>query len=80
MALLEFARIVWPKLQASLPNGSIGDRDPPFAQHLFDLTEAETESMVEPTRVTDNVGGKALRLVPEYLLFHTGQPAKPEFH
>jgi hypothetical protein len=63
LALFELACIVWPKLLTPLANGFIGDGDASFGEEFFDFTEAQTESMVQPHGVANNVRGKAMPLV-----------------
>jgi hypothetical protein len=54
LSSFEFPSIVRTKFLTPLATGRIGDRDASFSKQLFDFTEAQSESMVEPNRVTDN--------------------------
>jgi hypothetical protein len=69
LSLFEFACIVRPKIPTPLTNRG----DASFGKEFFHLTEAQTESMVQPHGVTDNVRGKRVALVAGCLLFHTAQ-------
>lgn len=51
-----------------------------FGQPFFDLTEAEAESIGEPNRVNDGLGGEAMTLVAGRLVFHGAQSAKTELN
>ena len=42
------------------PNGFIGYEDAAFRQKILDVSEAETETMVGPDRVTDDLGRKPI--------------------
>ena len=59
-----------PKLLAPLTNGLIGHCNAAFGEKFFDLTEAEAESMLQPNRMTDNFGKKAMTLITGCLNFH----------
>ena len=80
MVFNEWLSITRAKFQAPLPKGLIRNGHTSFRQQLFALLEAETESMVEPKRVTDNIEEKAMPLVAVYVLFHAAQSAKPKLN
>ncbi len=44
------------------------------------LTEAKTESMLEPDSMADDSGRKAMALIAGCWLFHAAQSAKPELN
>ena len=50
------------------------------SQYFFDLTKAETESMVEPHGVANNFRGEPVTLVAGGWLVHAAQSAKPELN
>ncbi len=37
------------------PDGLIGDLNTPLGQHIFHITEAQCEAVIEPNRVLDNI-------------------------
>ncbi len=43
-----------------LPDGFIGDRDVPLGQQVLHISEAETESVVEPDGVADDFGRESI--------------------
>jgi hypothetical protein len=52
-----------PKILKPLVNRFIGNGDSTLSQEFFDLTETQTESMVEPHGVANNLRGKPVTLV-----------------
>jgi hypothetical protein len=76
----KFFCIVRPKLLTPLSNRFIGHGDASFGEEFFDFTEAQTEPMVEPHRMTNNFRGKPVTLVAGCWLFHAAQSAKPELN
>ena len=48
-------RVVEPERPTPLSNRLIRHRDTPFGEEILDISEAETETMVEPDGVTDNL-------------------------
>ncbi len=46
-------QIGWPKLLTPLANGFTRHRDSTFSEEFFDLTKAQTGSMIEPAGVAD---------------------------
>ncbi len=54
----------------SKTDGLIGHCNAAFGEEVFDITEAEAESMVGPNSMSDNFGRKAMALVTECLNFH----------
>ncbi len=77
LVFFELASIIWPIFLTPLANVLMGDGEVSFCQQLFDLTEAERETMVEPSLVTDNFGGKARLLLAGHLIIHVAQSANP---
>ena len=80
LPFFQFPSVVRTKLLTPLPDSFIGDRNASFSQEFFDLTEAQTESVVEPDGVTDNFRGKPVSLVAGWWLFHTSQSATTELN
>ena len=80
MAFLVFAGVIRSKLLAPLTNGFIRDGDTPFSQQLFNLTEADTESMVEPDGVADDFGWETVALVAELFGVYAPQSAKRQLN
>jgi hypothetical protein len=78
LPFFELAGIVLSKLLAPLANRFVGYGDASFGQEFFDLTEAETESMIEPNRMADNFRRKAMTLVAGLFGFHEAQSATSE--
>ena len=62
--------IVETKLRAPPANGLIGHDDPPLGEQIFDISEADTESVVEPDRMTDDFGWIAVTVVAGSCAFH----------
>jgi hypothetical protein len=65
------------ELEAPLPYGLVGDRNAPFGQKQFDVPEAQAEDMIEPDRVTDDLGRKAVSGVGGRLGRHQPSLAQP---
>ena len=51
---LELSSVLRPELPTPLANGFVGDDDPPLGEEILDVSEAQTESVVEPDRVADD--------------------------
>jgi hypothetical protein len=47
------------------PDGLIGDHDPAFCQQIFDVAEAQREPNIEPDRVLDDFGRKAIATIAD---------------
>jgi hypothetical protein len=48
-------RVVESELLAPLPDGLMRDNDSPLRQEVLDVSEAQTESMIQPDGVTDDL-------------------------
>jgi hypothetical protein len=48
------------------PDGLIGDRDPAFRQQIFDVAEAQREAEIEPDRVLNDFGRKAIAAIADF--------------
>ncbi len=53
-------RIRWSKLPAPGSNGFVGYGDPPLSERILDIAEAQSEPMVQPNGVADDLGWKAV--------------------
>jgi hypothetical protein len=62
--------VVESELLTPLPNGLVGDDDSPFRQELLNISEAQTESMVQPYPVTDDLGRKPVSVVTAHFAVH----------
>jgi len=51
------------KLLAPTPNGLIGDNDATIGQQELNISIAEAEHVVQPDRMADDLGGKAVAIV-----------------
>src|SRR3974377_1232647 len=60
LSSLQFADIIRAELLTPQPNGFIGYEDAAFRQKILDVSEAETETMVGPDCVTDDLGRKPI--------------------
>jgi hypothetical protein len=58
MAPTKLARQQWAELAAPQPDGLVTDLDPTFREQLLDVTVAEGEAVVQPDRVSDDLGRK----------------------
>jgi len=68
-------RILRTKSRAPLANRFVGHRNSTFCKEIFDVTETECESMIEPYRVGNDVGRKTIAAIRE-CLFHADIVAK----
>jgi hypothetical protein len=48
---------------APAPNGLVGDDNAPLSQNQLDIPQTEAEHMVQPDRMADDLGGKAMAIV-----------------
>ena len=63
MSLFESTCVPSAKLDTPESDGFVANNNAPFGKEVFDITIAQVESIVEPHRVTDNVGRKSVTLV-----------------
>jgi hypothetical protein len=54
---------VWPKLLAPTPHRLIGDNDATLGQQELNISIAEAAHVVQPDRMADDLGGKAVAIV-----------------
>src|ERR1700730_1730682 len=59
---------VWesPQESGSQAVGIIGDHDPAFRQQILDVAEAQREPNIEPDRVLDDFGRKAIAAIADF--------------
>jgi hypothetical protein len=57
------ASVVESEDQAPLPDRLVRDRDPALREEIFDLSKAETEPVVHPHGVGDDLGWKAVSAI-----------------
>lgn len=63
------------KLLAPASNSLIGDNDATIGQHEFNISKAETEPVVQPDSMTDDLGRKPMAIVRVGLARHPGRLA-----
>ncbi len=51
----QIPRDLWSKPGNPPPDGLIGDLDSPLGRHIFLITEAQCEAVIEPNRVLDDI-------------------------
>ena len=57
-----------PEIVQPAPDGLVGDHDPAFRQQIFDVAEAQRESNIEPDRVLDDFGRKAIATIADFII------------
>src|ERR1700730_4850928 len=55
-----------PEMLHPAPDSLIGDHDPAFRQQIFDVAEAQREPNIEPDRVLDDFGRKAIAAIADF--------------
>jgi hypothetical protein len=55
--------VVEPELLTPLANGLMGHDDSPLCQEVLDIAEAQTESMIQPDGVTDDLRWESVSVV-----------------
>ncbi|MFQ3216324.1 MAG: hypothetical protein ACI87C_000837 [Paraperlucidibaca sp.] len=63
MSLLELASVCRSELDTPQSDRLIADRDALLCQQVFDITEAQVETVVDPYRVANNAEMKAVSFV-----------------
>ena len=61
-------KILDSSMDAQEADGFVGHNDVPLCEQVFDTTEAESESVVEPNGFTDDLRGKPMAFVDQYHL------------
>ena len=56
------------KFQTPEADGFVGHNDVPLCEQVFNTTEAESESVVEPNGMTDDLRGKPMAFVEQFHL------------
>jgi hypothetical protein len=75
---LEAAGVVWPELQGPPATSLLRDEDTTLEQHLLDQSQAQRDSEIEPNRVSDDLGWKAMTFAANEL-GHTSLSTKLAF-
>ena len=60
---LELSSVLSTKLPRPLSDGLVGHDDAALSQEIFDISEAQTESVVEPNSVADDLGREPVSAV-----------------
>ena len=60
---LELSGVLRTKLPRPLSDGLVGHDDAPLGEEIFDIPEAQTESIVEPDRMADDLGREPVSVV-----------------
>ena len=63
LAAPERARVRRPERATPLPNRLVGHDDAPLGEEIFRIAEAQTEPVVEPDGVTDDLGRKSIAVI-----------------
>ena len=75
---LEPPRVVRAELLTPLPNGFVRHDDAPFGGQFLHISETEAVAVVDPDRVADDVGRKAMSQVAGATRVHSDiVPAQP---
>ena len=70
LSTLELSCLLRPELPAPLPDGLVGDDNPPLRQKLLHITEAQGKSMVKPNAVADDFTREPVAAVATRIRFH----------
>jgi hypothetical protein len=62
--------VVESELLTPLPNSLVGDDNSAFRKEILDVSEAQTESVIQPNRVTDDLGRKPVSVVKTRIAVH----------
>ena len=63
MPSLEAPSVLRPKPEARQADGLVGNRNAPLGEEVFDVAEAETESVVEPYGVADDFRRESVSVI-----------------
>jgi hypothetical protein len=66
----EVPRVVESELPTPLTYGFVRDDDSPLCQEVLNITETQTESVIQPNRVTDDLGRKPVSAVTTLFAVH----------
>ena len=75
----ECAGVAGTERQAPLANGLVGDRNAPLGQQVLDIPETESEAVIEPDRVADDLRRKPIAVIAGYLARHPPTPPGSAF-
>ena len=70
LSSLQFRSVARTELPAPLPHRLIGDDNSPLGEKILDISEAQTEAMVRPDRIADDLGRKTITGVTRPIAFH----------
>jgi hypothetical protein len=70
-AVVQTVGKVLTEFLAPTPNGLIGDDNATFIQKKLNVPQAETEQVIQPDSVADDLGGKAMAVVRVRWWIHT---------
>ena len=68
--ILQGPGVFWPEPITPLPDGHIGNRNSTLGQDVLDISEAQTEAMVEPDCVADDFWRESVSVVQRFSIFH----------
>ena len=71
LASLQFPSIVRTEFLTPLSNRLIRDNDSALGEKIFDISKAQAEAMVNPDRITDDLGRETIAGVTRRMAFHT---------
>ena len=60
---IEFANVARTELPTPMPNGFVGDDDAWFSQKIFHKAKAQTETVIKPDGMADDLGREAMAAV-----------------
>jgi hypothetical protein len=66
----QVASVVQSELLTPLPNRLVGDDNSTFRKEVLDVSEAQTESVIQPNRVTYDLGRKPVSVVTTRFAVH----------
>ncbi len=72
LAMLEGTGVRGAELQTPQSDSLVTDDDPPFCQKIFDISEAQAESMVEPNSMADDFRREPVTAVAGCVAIHPG--------
>jgi len=67
---LEFPRIGRTELLTPMSDGFIGDNDSALSKEIFDVAETQTETVIKPDSMTDDVRRKAISVIAGSFALH----------
>ena len=73
LLFLETPSKVGSEFPAPLPDGFIGNNNPAFGEEIFDITEAQAETVIDPDGVADDFRWKTVSVVTRLGAIHGSQ-------